>query len=76
MKRNIQREKRTLYLELGFESLKDRIWVRNFETYLKSYLPSDLTIAMILYHFFKDLIEIRIPFTLYSSRQKLLKTLF
>ena len=57
-------------------SLKDKTWMQNFVTYIKSYFSSDLPFLMISYFSDKGLIELRAHFSLYFTRDKSLKTPF
>ena len=56
--------KEKLYQELGFESLKDRRWMRNFAVYKRSCHLRDLPISMIYYPHCKDLNETKVSFFL------------
>ena len=65
-----------LYQELGFESLKDRRWMRNVAIYTRSYNQSDLPISMICYLHYKDLNESKVSFSNCCVERKSSKTPF
>ena len=68
--------KEIFYQKLSFESLDDKDKWENFASYINSYPPGVHPIFLIGYLPYKDLIEIRVPFSLYSAGQNFFKLFF